>query len=55
MDNPLIDVVHFMQKPGWPTPVFCWSSPPALPWRFMPFSQSPASGALQTSGTSRFA
>ncbi len=22
MDNPLIDVAHFLQKPGWPTPVF---------------------------------
>ena len=22
MDNPLIDVVNFLQKPGWPTPVF---------------------------------
>ena len=22
MDNPLLDVVHFLQKPGWPTPVF---------------------------------
>ena len=22
MDNPLIDVVHFLLKPGWPTPVF---------------------------------
>jgi len=22
MDNPLLDVVHFLLKPGWPTPVF---------------------------------
>lgn len=22
MDNPLLDVAHFLQKPGWPTPVF---------------------------------
>ena len=22
MDNPLFDVVNFLQKPGWPTPVF---------------------------------
>jgi hypothetical protein len=22
MDNPLIDVAHFLAKPGWPTPVF---------------------------------
>ncbi len=22
MDNPLIDVAHFLQRPGWPTPVF---------------------------------
>ena len=22
MDNPLLDVVNFLQKPGWPTPVF---------------------------------
>ena len=22
MDNPLIDVVNFLQKSGWPTPVF---------------------------------